>query len=258
MIASLPMYSRKETEKACNTFWHHTKLALQEDGIEAPQKLGSPNSLLDHWRMPNLLISQTCGLPLSRYLLKYVHIIGTPDPCHDDCPPGNYYSVWIARKNDVRQRLETFEGTRFAFNDKNSRSGWEMPLIQCKLIGIKFGQFIETHNHRQSALAVYNGHADIAAIDAHSWRLMQMFDDFAMGLHVLDRTFSSLALPMITAYSDLVAPLHKAVTQAISSLSLEDKKLLACHQLISFDVADYITAISPEFELSIGNCTSEL
>ena len=59
MIASLPMYDRPETAAANDRLWQGVRTRLGE-GPEHLVRAGDP---WEHWQSPDLLLSQTCGLP---------------------------------------------------------------------------------------------------------------------------------------------------------------------------------------------------
>ena len=70
--------------------------------------------------------------------------------------------------------------------------------------------------------AVAQGEADVAYIDAVSWRLLKLYDPLARGIHVLGATAPSPGLPLITAKGRDPEPLRKAMTAAVKSFSLEN------------------------------------
>ena len=245
MIASLPMYLRDETAAACGRLWSHICDRLRSQGIDAPESLSRPDNLIGHWRDPELLMSQTCGLPLREFLLGRVTVIGVPDAGHRGCPAGHYFSRWVKARSDPRTRLEEFDGAALAFNDRYSRSGWEAPLEHARSRQVSFGSFVECGSHREAGRAVADGRADIAAIDAHSWKLSVLFDAFSADLRQFDRTGSTPGLPLITAKAELADPLRRAVTGAIAALSDADRELTACRGLVPLTETDFFPPGDP-------------
>ena len=54
----------------------------------------------------------------------------------------------------------------FAFNEKNSQSGFAAPLVHLNKLELNFSNRVQAFSHRQSASMVAGGEADICAIDA--------------------------------------------------------------------------------------------
>ncbi len=101
MIASLPMYDRPSTRAANDRLWQGIRDRLRVAGQPAPEALTRSGSPWDHWQHPELILSQTCGLPYRAQLVGQVTLIASP--VHDlDCPPGHYFSVIVARADDPR------------------------------------------------------------------------------------------------------------------------------------------------------------
>ncbi|MEL6523075.1 MAG: PhnD/SsuA/transferrin family substrate-binding protein, partial [Pseudomonadota bacterium] len=199
LLASLPMYARPELDKANAALWTAIKEALKGDGIDAPQALTPDGLGYAFWEDPKMLFSQTCGFPYRARLRDKVHLIGTPDYGLSDCPPGYYYSVFVVRKGRGFEGLSDLDGTAFAFNDMHSQSGYHGPLSEAAMHGITFSSRVETGGHWRSAKTVVEGRADVAAIDAVTWRHMTRFDDFTCDLEVVAKTAATPGLPFISA-----------------------------------------------------------
>ncbi|MFN7224061.1 MAG: hypothetical protein ACK4MS_08580, partial [Paracoccaceae bacterium] len=104
MIASLGMYDRPETSAANDALWALIRDALRDRGRDAPQALTRGEAACwPAWQAPDLVLSQTCGLPFRSRLHDHVTLIGTPDYGVEGCAPGYYRSVLIARSDDPRQ-----------------------------------------------------------------------------------------------------------------------------------------------------------
>ena len=103
MIASLPMYDRPDLAHQTAALWELIRDALRAEGVAAPDTLTpAPADLFQHWQVPDLVLSQTCGFPYRTRLHGHVTLIGTPDYGLEGCPPGHYRSVIVARGDDVR------------------------------------------------------------------------------------------------------------------------------------------------------------
>jgi ABC-type phosphate/phosphonate transport system substrate-binding protein len=216
MIASLPMYAFPRTAAAEARLWAGIRDRLRRDGIDAPEQLTrDPGDLLSHWTDPKLLVSQTCGRPYKAHLHGRVRLVGTPDYGLPGCPPGHYRSVVIARADDPRTDLEAFAAAAFAYNDRGSQSGWA--ALAGEMPEILNGPHIETGSHRASTLAVREGRADFAAIDAVTFRHLADASE-ATGLEIIHATTPRPGLPLITNATQDPAPLFDAISQAIDTL----------------------------------------
>ena len=240
MIASLQMYDRPETARATDRFWMLVGAELAHRGIEAPDALDRSPDIASAWSRSDLLLSQTCSLPFRMGLAGQAEIVGTPDIKLDGCLPGHYCSVLIAREGDPRGRPEDFDGSVLAYNDETSQSGWAAPMADAAKRGITFRGFRRTGSHDGSSIAVAEGIADIAAIDAHSWHLIRRFCASAARLRVVGRTESTPGLPLITTQRKLVEQLFESVSAAIELADPADLELLPFRGLVRIPEERYL------------------
>ncbi|MEM6306559.1 MAG: PhnD/SsuA/transferrin family substrate-binding protein [Pseudomonadota bacterium] len=212
---SLPMYARPELSAAHDVFWQHIAAALGAYGIQAPPTLLDGGGLA-FWQTPNLLFSQTCGMPYRRHLQGHVQIIATPDYGVPGCPPGYYRSVWIVRADDPRRDVTEYLQGCFAYNETGSQSGFYAAQTY---LGRRqwFAHTLHTGAHRASARAVAQGRADIACLDAVTWALMQRYDPFTAQLRALTHTPPTPGLPYITGSQYNVHSLRKALQMALTT-----------------------------------------
>jgi hypothetical protein len=195
MIASLPMYDRPETAAANDRLWAGIAQALAAEGIAAPVALDRATGLWEAWTSPDLLLSQTCGLPFRSRLHSVVTLVATPVCDLPGTPPGHYHSVLVARRTDPRRSLAEFDGATLAMNEAMSQSGWAAPAAEAAAAGIAFGATRTTGTHRASARAVAEGKAHLAAIDGLTWRMIRRWDDFAGALKEIGTTRSTPRCP---------------------------------------------------------------
>ena len=241
MIASLPMYDRTETRTANDRLWQGVRAKLGQ----GPDHLTRSGDVWDHWQSPDLILSQTCGYPYRARLHGRVTLVGTPVPDLPDCPPGYYYSVFVARADDAREMPGDFATARFAYNEALSQSGWAAPQTYAAAHGFAFSNPVQSGAHRASARAVAENRADIAALDALSWRMMTRYDPFAASLRVLARTAATPALPYITAPGRDPVAIFDALSSAISGLSDDDRKTLGISGLIWIGPEAYLAQPDP-------------
>jgi ABC-type phosphate/phosphonate transport system substrate-binding protein len=245
MIASLPMYDRPETAGANDRLWAGIARALAARGIDAPPALDRTADLWETWLAPGLVLSQTCGLPYRTRLHGQVTLVATPICDLPGTPPGHYHSVLVARRTDPRRDLADFDGATLAYNEALSQSGWAAPAAAAAAIGITFAAGLETGAHRNSARAVAEGRADLAAIDGLTWRMIRRWDATAAELKEIGTTPPTPALPWITAIARDPAPLADAIADALADLSPEDRDALGLLGAIRFAPERYLAIPNP-------------
>ncbi len=234
MIVSLPMYDRPEVQAANDRFYDLIRAHLPD----APETLSRDGY---HWTDPDLLLSQTCSLPYRTGLQEHVSIIATP--VHDlPCPAGTYFSVVVVREDDPREDIKAFQDSHLAINGPVSQSGWAAIDELAAENGITFGSITASGGHGPSARAVAEGKADLAAIDAVTWGMIERYDSFASGLRVLCQTRDTPALPYITAIGRDPAPIQEALIRAVDALSPEDQKTLCLIDLTHIP-AEYYSSL---------------
>ncbi len=246
MQASLPMYDFASVRGATDRFWQAIRAALGK----GPETLMRDGTVWEAWQHPDLLLSQTCGLPYRARLHGKVTLIGTPDYGLPGCGPGDYNSVFVARADDPREALSEFQGARFAVNSATSQSGWAGPIIDARSKGVRFGDPVKTGAHAASARAVAAGQAEIAALDAVSWHFMQQEEAFARRLKVVDTTSPTPGLPYITSLDGDPQALFDAIAQAISDLPDADRTALSIKGIVRIPAEKYLavpTPAPPEF-----------
>lgn len=203
MHVALPMYY--PPPGAVQALWDALRTELQqvEPDTPWPQVLDWPADYTAHWRTPRLLLSQTCGYPLTHALQGQVRLVGSFVYAVPGAQGIHCRSQLIRRRSDTRSTLAAFRGSTVAYNAPDSQSGYNAlralvaPLAEQ---GHFFGSAVETGAHLQSIAAVREGRADVAAIDAVTWALAKKAQP---GLHealvVLTQTAPYPGLPLITA-----------------------------------------------------------
>lgn len=223
MIAALPMYFAPLD--AVQAFWSAVAALLRQqvDG-DIPQALTWPDDYHAHWLQPDLLLSQTCGYPLTTSLQGKVQLVGTfaydvPQAQGIECQ-----SVLICRSPDSRQTLADFAGCTLAFNGTDSQSGYNALralLAQSGATPPFFGRSISTGSHGKSIAAVHTGQADMAAIDCVTWALWQRSNPALVAdLRVFAHTDSYPGLPLVSALATPAATLQ-ALQQALRTVACD-------------------------------------
>src|SRR5690606_35273518 len=112
--------------------------------------------------------------------------------------------------------------------------------------GGRFTRTLHTGAHADSARAVAEGRADIAAIDAVSWRLMTAHRPaVAERLRVVCATDPSPGLPLITALGRDPAPLARAAAAAIAALAPADRAALGLKGVVGIPAEAYLAVPTP-------------
>ncbi|GAB5448118.1 phosphate/phosphite/phosphonate ABC transporter substrate-binding protein [Gymnodinialimonas sp.] len=250
MIASLMMYQRPELAGAHDRLWAGIRMRLQSAGMDAPQALSQDAEEFLVWRHPDLVLSQTCGMPFRLWLHDHVALVGTPDYGLEGCAPGYYRSALVVRADDPREGVAAFHDARFAYNQSFSQSGFAAPYWHTQPHGFFTERRIQTGGHLASARAVAEGQADIAAIDAVTWRNIQAFEPFAKALRVLDWTTPTPGLPLIAARHCDPDVIFDAVQGALEKLSPEDADALGIKGLVRIPKAAYLSVRNPDDTIS--------
>lgn len=246
MIAALPMYDRAETAAANDRFWALIRDGLRARGIDAPATLRRGDAdLMPLWLSPDLVLAQTCGFPYRARLHGKVQLVGTPDYGVEGCPPGHYRSILIAHPDDPRDRFEDFDGSPIAFNDGLSQSGWAAPQNMAARLGMTLPAGLRTGSHRGSFLAVVEGNAALAAIDAVTFSYLSEFDAALDRVKVVGATDPTPGLPFICAAGLDAGAILSVVAEAIPLLSGADRGLLRLKGILKLPAEAYLAVPTP-------------
>jgi ABC-type phosphate/phosphonate transport system substrate-binding protein len=239
LIASLPIYDRPESEDAHDALWSLIRTALVRQGIAAPALLNRAIGIMEGWQSPDLLLGQICNLPYRARLRDRVTLVGACDYGLPDCPPGHYFSHFIVRADDPATDPADCAGYRFAYNEALSNSGWGAPQLWAATRGFAFRNTLATGAHRDSLRAVADGRADIAAIDAVSWRMFDRWEPAAGRVRIIGRTACTAGMTLITTRGRNPRPLFDAATAAIAALPEPHRATLGLLGLVALPSTDY-------------------
>lgn len=245
MIASLPMYDRDETAGANDRLWDLIRSAPGVGAFDPPERLLREGDLWNHWRHPDLLLSQTCGLPYAAHLREQVALVCSPVYDFADLPPGHYRSIFVVRRQDAARPLDAFADRRLAINDRFSQSGWGAPFNHAAGLGFRFGKVLETGAHRYSVQAIAEGRADIAAIDILTWRMIRRWDAAAADLVEIGATVPTPAPPYITARPAASTALSAALEAGIEALDTADREALGLRGVVQVPAGAYAAVAVP-------------
>ncbi len=246
MIACLPMYDRAETAEAHDALWAGVRDALRARGVAAPDRLDREIGMWEGWEHPDLVLGQTCGLPYRTRLHGRVTLLATFDFGFPEAAPGYYVSQLVVRANDARVDPHDLSGARLAYNQPESHSGWAAPQIWAAARGLALLPAVETGGHRASARAVAEGKADVAAIDATTWRAIERWEpEVATALKVIGHTDPAPGLPLIAAPGSDADLLIEAIAEGLDRLPKPHRETLGIKGHIRIPAEDYLAVATP-------------
>ncbi|MFN3674428.1 MAG: phosphate/phosphite/phosphonate ABC transporter substrate-binding protein [Sphingomonas pseudosanguinis] len=227
MIASLGMYDHPAQRWANDALWSALAARLRHRGIDAPPTLEHGQPVETIWRAPDLLLAQCCGYPLVADDRLDLRVVAVPHYDAPDCTPGRHVSRIVVRAEDRARTLTEFRGRIAAINAPLSNTGANLfrdVLADVADAAPFFSAVITTGSHRQSALAVQAGTADIAAIDAVTHAALERYEPAALaGLRTIALTRASPTLPFVTARKTpmaVVAALRSALVELVRDPAL--------------------------------------
>lgn len=246
MIAALPMYDWPEEAGAVDALWSALAAALRARGLAAPDTLSRAWPLWDLWESPDLVLGQTCGLPYRARLHGRVQLAGTLDYGLPGAPAGHYYSHLVARVDDPRREIGAFDGAVLALNGFDSQSGWVAAADVSARAGLRFRDFHHTGAHRDSARAVAEGRAGLAAIDAVTWRLVERhLPGIARALRIVATSPPTPAPPLICAAGLPADRVTQAAKAALAALDPALKARLGLTGLVRIPASAYLAIATP-------------
>jgi len=248
------MYQRPQLTDAHSRLWQLTRQQLSRVGIDSPKTLSQNAEEFSVWLNPELVLSQTCGMPYRLALHGKVNLVGTPDYGIQGCQAGYYRSPLIVRVDDARTDVREFQQSVLAFNSPISQSGYTAIYKHAEHHNFWFDNKLHAGQHQASAEAVAEGKADIASLDAVTWRLIQQYESFAKKLRVLEWTDPTPGLPLITALQHNPDNVFNAFSEALNELHTNDKALLGIKSLVKIPASDYLAVANPPLpECVIGS-----
>jgi hypothetical protein len=204
--AALPWYDFPSTQRVLDAVWQETMSQLRAAGVK--HNLGALDHTTPHRQLleyPQLALSQCCGLDLCRSYTDNVVPFAVPVISALPVAAGQYFSYIVSRSGADLER------PRVVINDCSSHSGHT--ALRLWLVANKIANYttFESGSHAESIAALNSGRADVAAIDALTWRFLA-----PENLHILDTSEPVLAPPFIMGRKsnlpvvELTAALHKA------------------------------------------------
>lgn len=199
------MYDLPGLERATDALWAGFAAAFRAEGLrEVPARLTRGGAAFEIWTAPDLLFSQTCGYPLTHALAGRVTLVATPIYACPGCEGAMYRSEILVRGDDTLTYLADLRGRRAAVNSRDSQSGCSAlrhAVAELAQDGRFFGAVHITGSHLASLQAVAAGEADVCAVDAVTYRLLQRTQPaLTRRLRVLAPSAPAPALPYIARH----------------------------------------------------------
>lgn len=226
MIAALPMYDWPEIRSATDAWWTGLARHLRAAGIkDVPDSLCREIGPPAIWEHPDLLLAQTCGLPLVRRYRDRLQVVATPCYAAEGCDGPTYRSAILVRADSPIDRPQAADGAAVAFNAPDSLSGHLALRLACG--GVRFRAAIETGSHAASMATVQAGRADLCAIDCVTWAIARRHRPaLTDGLRVIAWSPPMPALPYVTRHKLPVEPMLRALRCALADGALTAARLV--------------------------------
>lgn len=221
-VAALPMYDFPDVAAAHDALWGAIAERLQQAGLDAPRTLVRDLPYTEVWCHPGLVFGQACEYPLAKSYGDRVRLVATPGYEAPGCVGFRYSSCIVVRRDDAAVSVEDLRRRRCVVNQPDSNSG--MNLLRAAIApharGARFFESVQTSgSHRQSAVMVAGGEADVAAVDCVTYAHLARCEAPLIGrLRILARTPPSPALPFITSRTtdDAMLAVMRAVLREVS------------------------------------------
>lgn len=243
------MYDWHELRADWDHFWRLARVQLADKGLAGRADLIREKNPWRAWRSPDLLLGQTCGWPYSDRLSGQVAIAGRFDFGLQTRRPGDYFSAFVMRRGAGSMTLAQIgdlirgPGIRLAVNDRDSQSGCRV-FGSCldRPLSVGNERVVLTGSHRQSIIAVADGVADIAAIDANSWAYAERTEPKAGAVAQVCRSPDMPGLPLITAkrFQHHAPAVREACAAAIAELPDGPRDRLLLKTVVEADPSDYL------------------
>lgn len=226
--ASLPMYDLPPVRDATDALWSGVAGHLRRAGLDdVPDALTRGPAPADLWADPALLLSQTCGYPLTHAWRGKLAYVATPCYAVPGGGDGSYYSVIVVGADSPARTVADLRGAVAAVNGPDSQSGMSAlrhAVAPHACDGRFFGRVERSGAHVRSIAMVRERAADVAAIDVVTYGLLARHaPDALAGTRILARTAEAPGLPYVTAPdapAETVARLRAGLAAAMADPAL--------------------------------------
>lgn len=223
------MYDFPEVRAATDAWWHGIASALRRAGLEDVPDVLTRDPDIDVWHSPELLLSQTCGYPLTHELAGVVELVATPAYSADGCSGADYCSLVVVSEDNPAVEFDDLRSGVCAYSRRHSHSGYN--ALRAAIASVAgsdafFSRVVESGGHPVSIELVATGKADVCSVDCVTHALMARYQPDALsGTRVMGRTECAPGLPYVTRAGvdwDDMSRLRDGLRAAISDPRLLD------------------------------------
>ena len=234
LVASLPWYDLPPLQPKLDAFWsvlrnelHQLSAPLFSGPLPLPDTLNRHTPLVEQWSDSGLLLSQCCGPDL--FTPQAEGLVPIARPVFGDlmCTPGQYFSYIVSasgREPDSQwfKDHKRNDSARFVINSASSRSGCTALFEWAGTNRIGCDKVLLSGAHADSLDYLRRGVADLAAIDAHSWPLLN-----SRGITIIGRSTEAPTPPFVMHRSSAISAelmreaLLGAIQQAGAAINIE-------------------------------------
>ncbi len=253
MTASILYYRFPDVDWAYRDLWRATRRRAPW----LPESLALDGDPDARCREPGLVLAQTCGWPLATDYRESVRVVGSFVPAIPEAAGASYHALVVARRPTP---LRDLRGSRAAVNAFHSLSGWVSLLWAVHGPGAAWeGPVRQSGSHRESVRLVADGVADVACIDAVTWRhLLRCEPDATSRLTIVGHGPRVPTLPLVTRRDvparDL-AELRRALTEAAVDPSIAAaREALFIAGFVAREYEDYLPVrdVAPSDARTLG------
>jgi ABC-type phosphate/phosphonate transport system substrate-binding protein len=248
-FVTLPMYDLPEVRSATSELLATIADSLSSAGWPSqlmPADFENHAALVDHWRHPNLALSQSCGLPYVEELAEWVRIVGTFQWRGVSDERGWYRSVVVVRDDGPRSIMD-LKGATPVVNNSESLSGWcslGAALSDAGYVCDDLHPYVVSGSHVGSLATVASGDGDfVAAIDGATFRLLERHRPKALAnIRIVGVGPQIPATPLITCSVPVLAidDIRRVVGDAIGGSALSAARdVLGIDRFLRMEHADY-------------------
>lgn len=223
------MYDLPEVRAATDAWWRGIATALERAGLGGVPRALTRDSGIDLWHSPQMLLSQTCGYPLTHALAGVVELVATPAYSVDGCNGADYCSLIVVSEDSHAEELADLRGAVCAYSRRDSHSGYNALRAAIAPLaggGAFFDRVVESGAHALSIGLIATGEADVCAVDCVTHALMARYQPNALsGTRVMARTERAPGLPYVTRAGtggDDMSRLRDALLSAANDPALAD------------------------------------
>ena len=140
-----------------------------------------------------------------------------------------YFADVVVRADSPVRSFTELRSARWAFNDRNSRSGWFSMVERVEPLGGIgfFGDLIHAGSHLKSLASILDGSADAAAIDSNALLIAQRSDPALPAKIRLLESWGPFPIQPIVMRSELSASIKRTARETLLTLHHKEATRLA-------------------------------